>query len=168
MTAPMTPPTGPVDRLGSMLDSLPERIAAAQRQAAEFAGRSFAGEAADGSASATVDGAGRVVAIALSPAAARQRMSNYTIGERIAEAVNAALDSADAAREDLLAGAVSGDDVAASEEMFAYRMDGLQQTLESVQARLQGLVDRAARPVGQAGQAGQTGQTGQTGQAGQP
>lgn len=144
----MTSPAGsPLDRLGALLDSLPERLAAAQRQAAEFAERSFTGEAADGSVSARVDGSGRVAAIELSAGAMRQRMSNYTVGERIAEAVNAALDGADAAREELLAAAVPTDDLTGAEEMFRYRMGELERTLESVEARVRDLAARASRPV---------------------
>lgn len=138
--------TSPLDRLGSLLDDLPARIAAAREQATEFAGRSFAGQSADHSVSATVDGSGRLLAVDLS-AALRQRVSNVTVGERIAEAVNRALDDADAAREALLAEAVPAEEPTGAEELFTYRMDELQRTLDTVEARLQDAIERATRPV---------------------
>lgn len=138
--------TSPLDRLGSLLDDLPARIAAAREQAAEFAGRSFAGQSTDHSVAATVDGAGRLVAIDLS-AALRQRVSNVTVGERIAEAVNRALDDADAARDALLAEAGQAEEPTGAEELFTYRMDELQRTLDTVEARLQDAIERATRPV---------------------
>lgn len=132
--------TDPLDRLASLLDDLPGRFADAQRRAAELAGRMFVAEAADGSVAATVDGAGQLVAISMSATLAR-RMDNLTFGDRIVEAVNKALDDADAARAELLAAGVPTDDLAGAEELFAYRMNELQRILDSVESRLRGLAD---------------------------
>lgn len=142
--------TSPLDRLGSLLDDLPARIAAAREQATEFAGRSFVAQSADRSVAATVDGSGRLVAIDLS-AALRQRVSNVTVSERITEAVNRALDDADAAREALLAETAPAEEPGGAEELFTYRMDELRRTLDTVQARLQDAVERATRPVDPSG-----------------
>lgn len=133
--------TGPLDRLERILADLPTRLAEAQRQAEEFATRQFEARSTDGAVSAVVDGAGRLVGLSFSTAA--RRLDNLTLGERIAEAVNKALDGADAARDELVASHVATDavteDIAGMEELFAYRLGELERTLDAVEARLRGL-----------------------------
>lgn len=129
--------TGPVDRLGRLLADLPARLADAQEKAAELAVREFVAQAADGSAAATVDGSGQLVGVQLSLAMSRQ-MDNLTLSERIAEAINGALDAADAARAEQLA-AAPDDDLAGAEELFDYRMAELERTLDTLESRLRGL-----------------------------
>ena len=131
--------TGPLDRLERILADLPARIAEAQRQAEEFATRMFEARSADGAVVAVVDGAGRLVSLSFSTAA--RRLDNLTLGERIAEAVNKALDGADTARDELVAShaAADADDITGMEELFAHRLGELERTLDAVEARLRGL-----------------------------
>ena len=128
--------THPMDRLSRLLDGLPAQLAEARDRAAELAATQFTAESTDGSVTATVDGAGRLAGIGL-PAA--RRLDNLTLGDRIAEAVNSALDDADQARERLLATPGTDQDLSGAEELFAHRMDQLQRTLDSIESRLRGV-----------------------------
>jgi DNA-binding protein YbaB len=140
VTGPLDRLTGSLDRLERVLADLPARVEEARRQAEQFAARQFEAESADGAVSAVVDGAGRLVGLSFSAAA--RRLDNYTLGERIVEAVNAALDGADAARDELVAAAVgeAGDrELTGMEELFAHRLGELERTLDAVEARLRRL-----------------------------
>jgi DNA-binding protein YbaB len=125
-------------RLEKVLNDLPEQMAQAQERAGAFAGRTFTGETADQSVTATVDGGGRLVEVLVSAAATR-RLDNYTLGERAAEAINAALDALDTARAALLDGDGEETDLQGAEELFTYRMDQLQLRLDSIESSLRGL-----------------------------
>ncbi|MEV0130606.1 YbaB/EbfC family nucleoid-associated protein [Dactylosporangium sp. NPDC050688] len=125
-------------RLEKVLNELPDRMAQAQDRAGEFATRHFTGEAADQSVAATVDGAGRLTEVLVSAAATR-RLDNFTLGERAAEAVNAALDALDTARAALLSTDGDEPDLQGAEELFAYRMDQLQLRLDAIESSLRGM-----------------------------
>jgi DNA-binding protein YbaB len=127
-----------MDRLGRLLDELPRRMEEARETAAEFATGRFDATTTDDSVTATVDGAGRLVELAVTPIAAR-RLDNLTLSDRIAEAVNAALDATDRARDALLGPAGAAADLTAAEQVFDYRMGELHRTLDGVEARLRDL-----------------------------
>jgi DNA-binding protein YbaB len=129
--------TDPMDRLGRLLDDLPGQIAEARERAADLAGRQFVAESTDGSVTATVDGAGRLTGIGLSVSA--RRLDNLTLGDRIGEAINTALAEVDRERAQLLTTPGSDQDLAGAEELFEFRMDQLQRTLDSIESRLRGL-----------------------------
>ncbi|WP_238005934.1 YbaB/EbfC family nucleoid-associated protein [Dactylosporangium sp. AC04546] len=136
-TAPGGATTAAGARLEKVLNDLPDRVAQAQEKAGGFAGREFTGEATDQSVVATVDGGGKLVEVLLSAAATR-RLDNFTLGERAAEAINAALDALDSARAALLS-SEDEPDLHGAEELFAYRMDQLQLRLDSIESSLRGM-----------------------------
>lgn len=128
--------TDQIRRLEDLLRTLPERMAETQRQAAEFAVREISAETADSSVTAIMTGDGRIVDLRLATMAVRQ-MDRVTLGERIAEAINNALDEVDRARSELLAEADDGTDaLAAAEELFAHRIRALQSRLDAIQSSL--------------------------------
>lgn len=126
--------TAPIDRLHRLLEDLPAQIARAQQRAAELAERTFPAAAADQSVVAVADGTGRLVELQLTAAAARQ-LDNYALSERIAEAVNGALDAVDAARAELVAEESGTADLDAAMQRFDQRMAALEATLDSIESR---------------------------------
>lgn len=127
--------TDPMQKLSQLLSDLPARLAEAQDQAAELTARQFVAESTDGAVTATVDGSGQLVEVQLSGALAR-RMGSLAIGERVAQAVNQALDDAEAERTELVGRLAPAIDLTGAEDVFGYRMDELERTLDSLLSRL--------------------------------
>lgn len=127
--------TDPMQKLSQLLSDLPARLAEAQEQAAELTARQFVAESTDGAVTATVDGSGQLVEVQLSGALAR-RMGSLAIGERVAQAVNRALDGAEAERTELVGRLAPAIDLTGAEDVFGYRMDELERTLDSLVSRL--------------------------------
>ena len=127
--------TDPMQKLSQLLSDLPARLAEAQEQAAELTARQFVAASTDGAVTATVDGSGQLVEVRLSGALAR-RMGSLAIGERVAQAVNRALDDAEAERTELVRRLAPAIDLTGAEDVFGYRMDELERTLDSLLSRL--------------------------------
>jgi DNA-binding protein YbaB len=107
------------------LSALTDAIATAQETAVRIATQEVTGTSADGLVTARGTGAGAVTALELHPLAAR-RLDSVALGERVAEAVNSALDRA----EDLRPEMVQMSDLEGKLEVFHSRMDGLLHRLD--------------------------------------
>lgn len=90
----MNDPEAALRRLREVTRSYPERLAAARTAAAERGRSQISGTSGDESATAVVDGNGTIVSVTFSTVALR-KLDSVALGQRAAEAINAALDEAD-------------------------------------------------------------------------
>ncbi|WP_083936777.1 YbaB/EbfC family nucleoid-associated protein [Longispora albida] len=122
-------------QLEDMLASFPERVAELTERVRELTEAEATGTSREGTVTVTVTGAGLVTGIRVGTTALRE-LDNYTLGEHITEAVNAALDEADQLRSGLSGpdggGAGLASAMAEAEEMFDYRMNGLIAQMDDV------------------------------------
>lgn len=117
MTEPQLPRLADFDALVATARANVDRVAAER----------VTGVSAGDAVSAVATGAGSIVEIRVHPLAVRQ-LDNLTLGERVQEAVNAALDRAEALRPH--PGPAPTADLDAQLEMFEHRMDGLLERLD--------------------------------------
>ncbi len=125
--------TNPMQRLQHLMDTFPQRLAEAQDRVAHIAEESVTGTDADESVTVTADGAGQIRDVTFDILALRQA-DNYTLGERITEATNAALVASESLRGSLLA--QEGPSLDEAQEMFNARMDGLLERLDHIDRSL--------------------------------
>lgn len=93
----MNDPEAALRRLDALARSYPERLAAAAAEAAEHGRQQVSGTSADQHVTVAADGHGTIIDVAFSATALR-RLDTVTLGERAAEAINAALDAAERRR----------------------------------------------------------------------
>jgi DNA-binding protein YbaB len=93
----MNDPEAALRRLNALKRAQHERLAAAAAEAAERGRRQVNGTSAGEHVTATADGHGTIISVTFSATALR-RLDTVSLGERAAEAVNAALDAAESQR----------------------------------------------------------------------
>jgi DNA-binding protein YbaB len=133
----MNDPEAALRRLNELAGSLPARLAVARTQAAELGRQEINGTSTDDTVTVTVDGAGTVTGVRFSAVALR-RLDSATLGEHVAEAVNAALDAAE--RQQPPASAEDGGFERALDEVLDtlnYRLDGVLSQLDRVERGLE-------------------------------
>jgi DNA-binding protein YbaB len=133
----MNDPEAALRRLNELTRSLPARLAEATAQASEFERREVDGTSADETVTVTVDGAGTVTGVRFSAVALR-RLDSTTLGEHVAEAINAALDAVE--RQQRPASAEDGGFERALDEVLDtlnYRLDGVLSQLDRVERGLE-------------------------------
>jgi DNA-binding protein YbaB len=133
----MNDPEAALRRLNELTRSLPARLAEATAQAADLGRQEIDGSSTDETVTVTVDGGGTVTGVRFS-AVARRRLDSATLGEHVAEAVNAALDAAE--RQQRPASAAEGGLEQALDEVLDtlnYRLDGVLNQLDQVERGLE-------------------------------
>ena len=130
----MNDPESALRRLGALRRAAPERMAAAMAEAAEHGRRRFTGTSADEAVTATANGQGMIINVEFSTVALR-RLDTAALGERAAEALNAALDAAERrgpAAEDALEQSL--DEIL---DTLNHRLDGVLGRLDEVERGLE-------------------------------
>jgi DNA-binding protein YbaB len=129
-------PEAAMKRLAELTRSYPERLADARAKAAGLRDQQVSGASQDGDVTATADGAGTVTGVRFSATALR-KLDTVSLGERAAEALNAALDAAERDRAD--AADAGGLDGALDEilDNLNYRLDGIVSRLTDVERNLE-------------------------------
>jgi DNA-binding protein YbaB len=111
------------------LESFTDLTAAAREDVQRIAAEQVTATAADGSVSVVATGAGAVLEVRVRPLAVRQ-LDNITLGERVQEAANSALDQVEALRPRSSGAPLDGID--AKLELFEHRMDALLDRLDRI------------------------------------
>jgi DNA-binding protein YbaB len=130
----MNDPEAALRRLDALARSYPERLAAAAAQAAERGRQQISGTSADEQVTVTADGHGTITNVAFSATALR-RLDTVSLGERAAEAINAALDAAETrgpAAESTLDRALDE-----ALDVLNHRLDGVLGQLDEVERSLE-------------------------------
>jgi DNA-binding protein YbaB len=128
----MNDPEAALRRLDALARSYPERLAAAAAQAAERGRQQISGTSADEQVTVTADGP--ITNVAFSATALR-RLDTASLGERAAEAINAALDAAETrgpAAESTLDRALDE-----ALDVLNHRLDGVLGQLDEVERSLE-------------------------------
>jgi DNA-binding protein YbaB len=130
----MNDPDAALRRLDALARSQPERLAAAKAAAEEHGRQQVRATSSDEHVTVTVDGRGTIISVEFSATALR-RLDTVALGERAAEAINAALDRAQGQRpasDDTLDRAV--DDAL---ETLNQRLDSVLGELDEVERTLE-------------------------------
>ena len=133
----MPDPEAALAELRATMRAYPDKLAAAATRAQSMRDATVTGVSSAETVTVTATGEGRIVDVRFSALALR-RLDNYTLGEHIAEALNAALEAAERLQK--------GDEEITPDELeatideaqlvFTRRMDGLLATLDDIERSL--------------------------------
>ncbi len=133
----MTDPEARLAELRARLRDLPREQEAAGEAVRRLATETVTGRSSDRHVTVTADGHGTIVGIEFSADALR-RLDSHTLGERLAEAVNLALEAAEQLQaEGRMSGAGLDAELDEAMDMFTHRMDGILSRLDEIGNRLE-------------------------------
>jgi DNA-binding protein YbaB len=129
-----------LEQLQQAIANYPQRVAELSQRAMGAAGRTVTGEAGGGEVKVTATGQGQIQEVRLTHRALRE-LDNHTLADRVRDAINDALERADAMMANATQGSSADSDVEDALGQYERRMDNLLYQLEYLERSLDRLAD---------------------------